>query len=175
MGLITELEAAPGVYLVGFMGSGKSTVGRMLAGKLGWEFVDLDDEIEKRAGMSIPEIFEAQGEPAFRALECSALLEQVERVREGHPLVVALGGGAFVDVGNRDALEGVSIWLDCPVERLWQRVANEAYRPLAKDRRAFEELYEKRRVEYARANFTLEDEEEGPEALVERILELLSQ
>ena len=174
MGLISELEAAPGVYLVGFMGSGKSTVGRMLAGKLGWEFVDLDDEIEKRAGMSIPEIFEAQGEPAFRALERSALLEQVQRVREGCPLVVALGGGAFVDADSREALEGISIWLDCPVERLWQRVASEAHRPLARDRDAFEELYEKRRAEYAQAKFSVEDAEEGPDALVERILKLLS-
>ena len=175
MGLISELEAAPGVYLVGFMGSGKSTVGHMLAGKLGWEFVDLDDEIEMRAGMSIPEIFEGQGEPAFRAVERNALLEHVERVREGRSRVVALGGGAFVNARNREALEGVSIWLDCPVETLWQRVASESGRPLARDRGAFEELYAKRRAEYARASFTVQGDEEGPDALVERILQLLSQ
>ena len=124
--------------------------------------------------MSIPEIFEAQGEPAFRAVERSALLEQVERVRGDRALVVALGGGACVNAANREALEGVSVWLDCPVERLWQRVASEAQRPLARDRKAFEELYERRRPEYARARFTVKDEEEGPDAVVERILTLLS-
>ena len=177
MGLVTELVTAPGVYLVGFMGSGKSTVGRMLAGKLGWEFVDLDDEIEKRAGVSIPEIFAVQGEPAFRELESSALREQVKQARERRSRVVALGGGAFVDPGNREALSGagVSIWLKCPVTRLWERVASERDRPLARDRTAFESLYEKRRAEYARADFTVEDEGEGPEAVVTRILETLSE
>ena len=176
MGLITELVTAPGVYLVGFMGSGKSTVGRMLAGKLGWEFVDLDDEIEKRAGVSIPEIFDAQGERAFRELESSALREQVKEARERRSRVVALGGGAFVDAGNREALRGagVSIWLNCPVTKLWERVASERHRPLARDRTAFESLHEKRRAQYTRADFTVDDEGKGPEAVATRILETLS-
>ena len=174
MGLVRELGNAPSVYLVGFMGSGKSTVGSLLADKLGWEFVDLDNEIERRADMSIPAIFERQGEVAFRAIERSALLEQVERAREGHPLVVALGGGAFVKAENREALEGLSIWLDCPAAILWQRVADESHRPLARDRGSFEELYQKRRAEYARADFTVAVNEEEPQALVERILKLLA-
>jgi shikimate kinase len=153
-----KLKGTPGIYLVGFMGSGKSTIGPLLAKRLGWEFVDLDAEIEGRYGVPISEIFEREGEPAFRDLEHEALREQVRLVRRGKPRVVALGGGAFVADRNRDALAtaGVSIWLDCPSEALWKRVSDEQHRPLARDRAAFERLFEQRQASYVPADFRVE-------------------
>ena len=173
--MLAKLETCPGIYLVGFMGSGKSTVGRMLAHRLGWDFVDLDDEIEKRAAATIPEIFEKLGEPAFREMERSTLLGQVSHVSDGRSRVVALGGGAFVSEGNRKALAaaGVSIWLDCPMGRLWARVSREEHRPLARNRVAFAALYRERREQYAHADFAVEDEGDGPEAVVEKVLALV--
>jgi shikimate kinase len=153
-----KLKGTPGIFLVGFMGSGKSTVGRLLAKRLGWEFVDLDAEIEGRFGVPISQIFEREGEPAFRDLEHEALNEQVHLVRRGKPRVVALGGGAFVADRNRDALTtaGVSIWLECPSEVLWERVSDEEHRPLARDRAAFERLFEQRQTSYRPADFRVE-------------------
>src|SRR4051794_16672137 len=94
--MILKLKRTPGIYLVGFMGSGKSTVGRALAEELGWRFVDLDQEIEQSQGMSVSEIFEQRGEPAFREIETAALRQQVKAIECGRPHVVALGGGAFL-------------------------------------------------------------------------------
>ena len=96
-----KLKATPGLYLVGFMGCGKTTVGQRLAARLKWDFVDLDNEIESKSGMQIPNIFDQLGEPAFRAMERQALLEQISFVRRGLARVVALGGGTFVAPGNQ--------------------------------------------------------------------------
>ena len=85
------LKRTPAIYLVGFMGSGKTTVGRLLAERLGWSFVDLDDNIEARERMPIAEIFETRGEPAFRAIEAEVLRGLVQAVKAGRPLVIALG------------------------------------------------------------------------------------
>ena len=153
-----KLKGTPGIFLVGFMGSGKSTVGRLLAQRLGWEFVDLDAEIEGRYGAPIAEIFEREGEPAFRDLEHEALSEQVRLVRRAKPRVVALGGGAFVADRNRDALAtaGVSVFLDCPPEVLWKRVSGEEHRPLARDRNAFQRLFEQRQPSYLQTDYRVE-------------------
>jgi shikimate kinase len=97
------------------MGSGKSTVGRILAEELGWEFVDLDVEVESRAGMSIPEIFESRGEPRFRELEREALVEALNSTEER---VVACGGGVVEDPRNRELLQAVAtvfLWEDTDV------------------------------------------------------------
>lgn len=162
-----KLKGTPGIYLVGFMGSGKSTVGRLLAQRLGWEFVDLDAEIEGRFGVPIFEIFEREGEPAFRDLEHEALSEQVRLVRRGKPRVVALGGGAFVADRNRDALTtaGVSIWLDGPLEVLWGRVSGEEHRPLARDRAAFQRLLKQRLPSYLQADFRVDAQPEAEEVV----------
>ena len=129
------------------MGSGKSTAGKLLAKKLGWRFVDLDAEIERAAGKPIPEIFEEQGEEAFRDLEHQQLLSQIGCSRQGGACVVALGGGAYAAERNRDAMAdcGVALWLDPPFPILWARVSGNEKRPLAKDPDAFEKLYETRR------------------------------
>ncbi|MDP9343673.1 MAG: shikimate kinase [Actinomycetota bacterium] len=116
------------VYLVGMPGSGKSTAGRALAQMLGLPFVDLDDEIERAAGCSIPEIFQEQGEPRFRELEREAL----ERAASGPHCVVACGGGVPLREDNRVLMRstGTVVALDVPVKRLWTRVAAGMPRPL---------------------------------------------
>ena len=93
--MILKLKRTPGIYLVGFMGSGKSTVGRALADELGWHFIDLDEEIERQQGCTISSIFDSQGEPAFRKVESEALHKVVRAIQSGRPHVVALGGGAW--------------------------------------------------------------------------------
>lgn len=169
-----KLKGSPAICLVGFMGCGKSTVGRLLAGRLGWAFVDLDAEIERRSGVSIAEIFDGQGEARFRNLEHEALREQLSLALEGRARVLALGGGAFADERNRLRLElgGVSIWLECPVEKLWPRVAALPHRPLARDREAFERLYQERLSQYRLADFTVAAGVDRPEEVVEAILSL---
>ncbi len=168
-----RLKRSPVIWLVGFMGCGKSTVGGLLSQELGWKFVDLDDEIESEAGRSISTIFEKSGEAAFRDLECEALLGQVSRVRRGSARVVALGGGAFVPDRNRREIEdcGVSIWLDVPLERLWERVSISTDRPLANDRNAFEQRYRDRLDFYRLADYQLSGEGSPPE-VVARVLDL---
>jgi shikimate kinase len=169
-----RLKRAPGIYLTGFMGCGKSEVGRLLAGEIGWDFVDLDEEIARAAGMPIAEIFSQHGEPAFRALERAAILEQTGEARRGRARVVALGGGAFADERNREALAlgGLTIWLDVPLAQLWERVSENDGRPLAGNRRDFETLFEKRRCVYAKADYTVSNAGEGPWAGVDQIRQL---
>lgn len=169
-----KLKSSPGIYLVGFMGCGKTTVGEALADRLGWDFVDVDAQIEQRATTKISDIFEKHGEPAFRVLERQAVVEQVHLVLQGRARVVALGGGTFTDERNRQTLGegGVSIWLDAPVETLWKRVSDETHRPLAQEREAFVVLYEKRRPAYAKADFTIQAGSQSAEQVVEEILSL---
>jgi shikimate kinase len=167
-----RLKQAPVIWLTGFMGSGKSTAGKLLAKKLGWRFVDLDAEIERAAGKPIPEIFQEQGEEAFRDLEHQQLLSQIRCSRQGGACVVALGGGAYASQRNRDAMAdcGVALWLDPPFPILWARVSGNEKRPLAKDPDAFAKLYETRRDSYALAPYRVASD--TSEAAVDEILEL---
>src|SRR4029453_1668809 len=95
-----KLKRTPGIYIVGFMGSGKTTIGRLLAEEIGWRFADLDDEIEHANRKSISEIFAPAGEEEFRRLEHEALLQRVRSICRGTPTVLALGGGAFTRPEN---------------------------------------------------------------------------
>lgn len=169
-----KLQETTVIYLVGFMGCGKSTVGRMLAEHLGWAFADLDEEIERRSGMPIPQIFERRGESAFRQLEHEAWLEQWMLAQQGQTRVVALGGGAFVDPRNRDQFQkgGLSIWLDCSLARLWERVSTAPHRPLARDRQQFERLYQERLPHYRQADFTVPADTDQPGEILDSILKL---
>lgn len=120
--------AFPGVVLVGFMGSGKSSVGRELARRFGAPFVDVDERIESAAGCRIPELFAREGEPAFREREKTALLE----VLSVKGCVVATGGGAFADEENRALLRSYApvVYLEAAVETLLDRLSEDRGRPL---------------------------------------------
>src|ERR1700736_4721265 len=108
--------------LAGFMGSGKTTVGTLLARQLAWRFVDLDDRIEETTNLRIPEIFERLGEPAFRQLEADQLRAILGRANElKESIVLALGGGTYAQVGAPEFLRAAAIpviWLDSPLEVL---------------------------------------------------------
>jgi shikimate kinase len=171
--MILKLVRTPGIYLVGFMGSGKTTIGERLAERLGWIFVDLDREIESEQHMAIAEIFETAGEERFRAIETEAMAKHLKQVRSGRPLVMALGGGAFARPENIELLDenGVTIWLDCPLETVRARIGEAAERPLARDPKRFEELYGERREFYTRADFRI-DASACPDAVVDAICKL---
>jgi shikimate kinase len=172
--MILKLVRTPGIYLVGFVGSGKTTIGTLLADRLGWEFIDLDAEIEAGQKMSIADIFDRYGEECFRRIETEAIRMHLRMVRSGRPAVIALGGGAFARRENRELLEdnGVTVWLDCPLELARTRVAATTERPLARDPAQFERLYATRRDSYARADYRVEIDDDSAEAVVDRICAL---
>jgi len=159
------------VYLVGFMGSGKSSVGRALGRRLGWRFEDVDELIEARERKPIPDIFAEFGEAYFRAAE----REVVRQVCGPRHVVVATGGGTFASVENRRAIiaDGVSIWLDVPLDVAVSRVPADGRRPLAADRAQFEQLYLARRAAYHLAHHRIDASRAPVEELVERILDWL--
>jgi len=168
----TKLKRTPGIYVVGFMASGKSTVGRHLAHRLGWNFFDTDDEIEAAEKMPISEIFAARGEAEFRRIESEIVRLHVRWIERGRPAVVALGGGAFIEPPNRQLLtdNGVSVWLDCPFEVVERRVAETSHRPLAHDPGKFAALYHARREAYALAEIHIPIESDDAEVTVEAIV-----
>jgi shikimate kinase len=169
-----RLKRTPGIYLVGFMGCGKTTVGRRLAERLGWHFTDLDDEIETAAKMAIADIFSSRGEGEFRRLESEVLRACVAAIERGRPTVVSLGGGAFAAPANRALTidNGVTIWLDCPFEIVRRRVAQCAHRPLARDPERFAALFASRREFYSQAETRIAVESDDPEPVVAAILAL---
>jgi shikimate kinase len=172
--MILKLKRTPGIYLVGFMGCGKSTIGRALADELGWTFCDLDNEVERATGLSISEIFETRGEPEFRVIEAEALRRHVHTVQSGRPQVISLGGGAFIREDNFELVSnnGVTVWIDCPFDVIERRVAAETHRPLARDPVQLRNLFEIRQPAYARADFRVAVEEGDTRAAVSRVLAL---
>ena len=141
------------ILLVGFMGAGKTSVGKLLAKRLNTRFVDLDDLIVAREGRSIAQIFEEAGESGFRSRESAALHELLFGPTSLTDAVVALGGGALSRAENRAAIQRSktqTIFLDAPIEELFQRcVAQQLPRPLLKDLRSFRELYLSRGPQYS--------------------------
>lgn len=151
-------SAVRAVFLVGFMGAGKSSVGRELAQQLRWPFEDLDDRIQTREQRTIAQIFQESGEAEFRRVEHAALRDLLA---ENNPArVVALGGGAFVQTDNAALLEQAevaTVFLDAPVEELFRRCQQEPLeRPLRRDQEQFRRLYEIRRPYYAAATLRVE-------------------
>ncbi|MAB54593.1 MAG: shikimate kinase [Synechococcus sp. CPC35] len=164
------------LYLVGMMGSGKTSTGRPLAKQLGYGFVDADAVIEQAAGCSIAEIFENDGEASFRTLERQVL----SAISQRHSLVVATGGGVVTQQENWGVLHsGVVIWLDVMREQLLKRLrADSNHRPLLDQpdpEAAVDALLEARRPLYAEADLTVVIEDETPEQVADGILQLLPQ
>jgi shikimate kinase len=156
------------IYLVGFMGAGKTTIGRLLASRLGWTFLDLDEEIERREGRSIAEIFSRDGEPCFRDLE-RACLKDVSTLQRA---VIALGGGAFIDPENRKIAEetGLTVWLKVSFDALEHRVRMDGTRPKFTDKAQAARLYQMRQPFYAFARIHVSTDAAGPESAVDEIL-----
>ncbi len=169
--MILKLKRSPGIYLVGFMGCGKSTVGELLADEVGWRFIDLDARIEAQQQTTIANIFETQGEAAFRKIEADALQEVIRETYRGRATIASLGGGAFAWPGNRERLEdsGVTIWLDVPFERIQARVGQDSMRPLARDPEKFKALFEERRPLYAKADYTISFDSDNAQDAVKAI------
>jgi len=170
-----KLKRTPGLYLIGFMACGKSTVGRHLAHRIGWSFFDLDSEIEAAEKTTIAEIFDSRGEGEFRRIENEMLRSHVRWIERGRPAVLALGGGAFALADNRALLaeNGISVWLDAPLELITRRVARHAHhpeRPLARDPRKFAALFDARRAVYELADARVAITSDDPEETVQAIL-----
>ena len=155
------------IYLVGFMAAGKSTVARALSSRLGWRAEDVDELIEARERRTIADIFARQGEPYFRGVEREILKRHV---------VVATGGGTFMDAENRAAmnLDGVSIWLDVPLELLLARLPADGRRPLAADRAQLERLFAARQAAYAQAHVRVDAGAAQAEEIAEQIVDRLA-
>jgi shikimate kinase len=160
------------IYLVGFMGAGKSTVGRELSLKLGWPFIDLDTEIEKAAGLPVREIFARSGEPHFRQLE----REHLERISKSPQAVVALGGGAYIDPANRAVVDesGVAVWLSTSLSTVKERVRPDGTRPLLADAERAQKLYEERLPSYRLARIHVLTDNRLPDAISEEIVRRIS-
>ena len=164
------------VLLVGFMGAGKSTVGRELGRQLNWPFEDLDDRIEAQEGRTVEQIFRESGEAAFRAAEHRALRQLISELKSGSR-VVALGGGAFVQADNASLLEASGIpivFLDASPEELFRRCEEQGTnRPLQRDRMEFLKLYETRHSHYRKARFQVDTTGKDVAAVAEEIGRLL--
>lgn len=160
------------IYLVGFMAAGKTTVARALAARLGWRAEDIDELIEARERRTVADIFAKSGEPYFRALERD-ILRMLLPLRH---VVVATGGGTFMDPDNRAAInmDGMSVWLDIPLEEVIARLPADGRRPLASDRVQMERLFAVRQAGYASARVRVDARGAHAEAIAERIMEAVS-
>ena len=156
------------VYLVGFMGAGKTTVARALGRRLGWPIEDVDERIESRERRTVAAIFAQNGEAYFRQQERQVLGDLLP-VRH---VIVATGGGTFVEADNRALMlaDGAVAWLDVPLAQVMVRVPADGRRPLASDRTQMEQLYARRRLAYAEAHVRIDASRPVPE-VVERLLD----
>lgn len=163
------------VVLVGMMGVGKTSIGRRLAARINFEFVDADEEIERAAGMTIAEIFEKFGEGYFRDGERRV----IARLMDGPPKVIATGGGAFINEETRTLIleRALSIWLDADIKVLADRVSRRDHRPLLKNRDPVEVLTELGKVRnplYAAANIHVRSDASPHARTVENILKAIA-
>jgi shikimate kinase/3-dehydroquinate synthase len=172
--LMPAALAGRSIVLVGLMGAGKTSIGRRLAARLGLPFRDADAEIELAAGCSVAEIFERYGEREFRAGERRV----IARLLSGEPLVLATGGGAYMDPATREVIrrEAVCVWLRCPLPILLRRVAGRTHRPLLNDadpEEVLRRLMTQRHPVYAEADLIVDCGDETPDATTSRVLEML--
>jgi shikimate kinase len=179
--MTSRLPQMQALILVGFMGAGKSSVGRVLAGRLGWTFEDLDDRIERREEQKIADIFGNAGEAGFRRAEHEALRELLEELQSGSEKVIALGGGAFVqelNVGLIERSNVPTVFLDAGLDELWGRCQRQLEsqgmeRPLLGSSEGFGELYEKRRPHYLRASLRQETDGKSIEQIADELIQVL--
>ena len=159
------------VFLIGFMGAGKTTVGRYLARLIGWDFVDLDEEIVAAERRSITQIFALEGEAYFRRREADVLASLRDRTR----LVVACGGGTYAHEDNRRLIDrlGRSVWIQLPLEVALRRCASAPGRPLLKDGAQAEALYRRRLPSYRAAALHVDAHDLSAREVAERIAGLL--
>ena len=162
------------VVLVGLMGAGKTSVGKLLAARIGLDFIDADTEIETAAGATIEEIFAHEGEAVFRSGERRV----IARLLAGPPRVIATGGGAFMDTDTRAEIRahGISIWLRATLDTLARRTARRGGRPLLAEgdpREILARLMDERYPVYGEADITVDTGEEGADKVVERIIAAL--
>ena len=162
------------IYLIGMMGSGKTSTGRPLAKRLGYGFVDADAVIEQVAGCTIPEIFERDGEAGFRSIESQVL----NAISQRHSLVVATGGGVVTKPENWGQLHsGIVVWLDVNRAQLIERLRDDStQRPLLQQpnpEAAIDTLLQERRPLYGEADLTVVIKDESPDAVADGILQLL--
>lgn len=170
----TSLVLPKTLVLVGMMGAGKSSIGWRLARKLGIPFNDTDQEVERAAGCSVADIFETWGEKAFRDAERRV----IKRLLSGQTQVVSTGDGAFIDEDSRALIKenAISLWLRADPEILYERVIRRDTRPLLFEgdaKQILEEMIERRYPIYAKADLTVESNDDAHEATVERIMESL--
>jgi 3-dehydroquinate synthase len=171
---LPEALAGRSIVFVGLMGAGKTSIGRRLAARLGLPFRDADAEIELAAGCTIPELFARYGEGDFRAGERRV----IRRLLSGDPLVLAFGGGAFMDRETRATVrdEAISVWLRCPLPTLLRRVAGRDNRPLLADgdpAEVLQRLMDVRYPVYAEADMIVDCADESPDATTSRVLNTL--
>jgi len=165
------------IVLTGFMGAGKSTIGRLLASRIGWNFLDVDAHLEARTGATIPQLFERHGEAHFRRLESSALASALGRSQA----VLALGGGAPEELTNRLLIEQTpatfTIFLDAPFPTLYDRcMLQDIGRPVLADPEAAQLRFARRHPLYRRlARLTIDTTDSAPAETVEAILSGLNQ
>jgi len=173
--IISDRIGARSVVLIGMMGAGKTTVGRRLAARLGWSFIDADHEIEVAANLTIPEIFDRHGEAHFRDGEKRVIARLLEQNRQ----ILATGGGAFMDDQTRSVIEdnGISVWLKADADLLMSRVKRKANRPLLQKpnpEKILAELIDERYPVYAKANLTVDSRDVPHEVIVDDIIEALA-
>jgi len=156
------------LYLVGFMGAGKSTTAAALGRRIGWRAEDIDSRIESREHRSVAAIFSNDGEPYFRTVERQVLRELLPE----RNVVVAAGGGTFVEPENRALMlaDGAVAWLDIPLTCVIERIPRDGRRPLAADLAQLEQLYQRRRAAYEDAHVRIDASRPAAE-VVERLLE----
>ena len=169
------------IFLIGVSGSGKTTVGKELAKKLKWPFIDVDRLVERKARLKIVDIFDGQGEPTFRRMESNAIKELALKGKKN--AVIVLGGGAFENKSTRDwiLLTGVSIWLKCSIKELTKRLMEQSDRPLLLKKaqtpyssknelgKKIRNLLDRRKNNYKRAEFSISTTDKTPEKVAAEI------